>query len=356
MTNFLSPSGGSAQTSSNNKLGHVISAGVLVLLLIFAIIIAREYWSRHRFVVGLTVLGDHLQEKLSSAHFWESRQPPKVTVVPTPPKPVRKITIPDLSAHRLTAKHVFIKDNASGVMLFGKAAYEPWPFASVTKLLSALVLLDIPVNLSTTTVAVNDKVFETGIMSGVEYRTGDLWQAALIASSNRALLTLVDSTGITRDDFVARMNAKALELGMTNTIVFEPTGLDPRNVGTAADSALLISEALRKPLIRETVVRKEYTFNGVDGKNMTKIHNTNWLVLGIIPSRSLILRGGKTGSIPESEYNFVFEAENERGHLIDVVVLGSQTNESRFAEGRDVALWAFDAYSWGDEGTSSTKK
>lgn len=352
MTNFLSTPSTPAEAPRRWPLIKISVSILLVLAIIGGIFLV---WKRHNVLVRLTLLGERVQEKLVAGDFlWHSRQPPPVAVIPMPPRPVRKPEVADIDLNRFSAQHLIVKDAATGEMLLDKLAYEPWPLASVTKLLSALVLLDIPVNLATTTLTATDTVFDVDIAQHEDYQTSDLWQAALIASSNRAVLSLADSTGLPRSDFVAKMNAKAHELGMVNTHVVEPTGLDPRNTATASDAALLVHEAMRHPEISQTVLKKDYALNSIDRKYPKTLHNTDWLVLGIIHSSNLEIRGAKTGYIPESDYNFVLETANQQGRVIDVVVLGTSSNDARFVEARDAALWAFSAYSWGDVVTSTT--
>ncbi len=267
-----------------------------------------------------------------------------VPLAPPPPQP-EKITTSTLTT-AFTARAIIAKDEASGMVLFAKNEYEARPLASLTKLASVLVLTDLQMDWTASTTAARDQVFDTFIMAGENYRLEDLWNAALVGSANRAVLSLVDASGLSREAFVARLNEKVRELGMTNTVLVEPTGLDEKNVSTASDMAILLREAMRQERIREALNLREYTIRTASSTFERHIWNTNWLLLRWIPHTLPDLRGGKTGYIPASGYNFSMQVANEADHVITVVVLGADSNDARFAEARTVAEWAFTHYRW----------
>ena len=82
------------------------------------------------------------------------------------------------------------------------------------------------------------------------------------------------------------------------------------------------------------------------GRNSHTVNNTNWLLHEWTPHDFFVLRGGKTGYIPASGYNFTMQVEDEDTNLLDVVVLGADYHESRFTEARDIASSVYDAYIW----------
>lgn len=251
---------------------------------------------------------------------------------------------PEIEA--MTAQTVLVKDKRSGAVLFSKNEYEPHPMASITKLMTALVLLDYAPDFSATTTASGDAVFDTVIAQGETYRMADLWSAALVGSSNSAVLSLADALEPDREEFVRRMNAKARELGMSAAVFTEPTGLDSGNAATGSDIALLLAEALRHPDIADTLVQADFNLTTAAGAYPRHIWNTDWLLLGWIPHSFSHFSGGKTGYIPESGYNFTMEVANGGGRGIQVVILGAETHESRFTEARDLAQWVFENYIW----------
>ena len=157
-----------------------------------------------------------------------------------------------------------------------------------------------------------------------------------------------------QEAFVERMNEKALELGMTDTSFTDPSGLDDTDISTPSDLSILLDEALKQEKIKNTVLTPETNLYSAERKTKHHIWNTDWILLGWIPSDFDVFNGGKTGFITASGYNFTMQV-GQNGHLINVVVLGAADHEKRFTEARDVANWVFANYKWpGDENITST--
>lgn len=265
--------------------------------------------------------------------------------IPKPPEPIKKAEGVELE-DQFTAQCIMARDSESGKVLFTKNEYQKWPLASVTKLLSALVLLDLNLDFSTTTAAASGEMVDSYVIAGVEYKIQDLWEASLVGSSNRSAASLAGATGLTRDEFVAKMNAKAKELGMTDTFVKDPTGLDPNNLSTASDVAILIAEAMRHGKIRDTLLIREINLQDARGGHKLHIWNTDWLLLNWIPNSFTEFKGGKTGYIAASDYNFVMQVGDGQGHLVNIAVLGAASHEARFIEAQKVAEWIFKNFEW----------
>ena len=156
---------------------------------------------------------------------------------------------------------------------------------------------------------------------------------SLMNSDNVATRVLARESGLTADAFVARMNAKAHEMGLTNTQFAEPTGLDQRNVSTAVDVARLLRAAADHYLIREVTTTPTYVFvTEYPGRRRTvarthQIVNTNRL----LRSNRYEFSCSKTGFISESGY-CVATWVRDRGRDLIAVVLGAPTNATRFAD------------------------
>lgn len=277
-------------------------------------------------------------------------EPPRPVPPPLPiPNLIGELPVPE----NFTAKSIFVKDKVSNKVLFAKEEYAPRPIASITKLMSALVLLEKPIQWSSSTVVVEGDLVDSHMFAGEEYTNEQLWNTGLIASSNKAIMSLVIGTGWDETQFVARMNEKALELGMTHTQFVEPTGLDEKNISTASDVALLLNAALEKKEIAETLLEKEYTLSNIETKKSHHMWTTNWLLLNWIPQDSFEIIGGKTGYINASGYNFTVEVKDDKGKEITVVVLGADTHEGRFTEARDVAKAVYKVYAWPEAARST---
>ena len=265
---------------------------------------------------------------------------------------LNKIITPKLNAssapidlEQFTASNILVKDKDSSVMLVGKNSYEKHSLASITKLMSGLVLLEQNLDWSATTTVSPDKVSGTNIYFGDTFTLDELWKAGFVASSNKAILTLVDASGLSRADFVVRMNTKAKELGMSDSNFVEPTGLDENNISTASDVAILLNEALEHDKIKDTLNLREATLYSKERKKEIHMWNTDWLLLGWIPNKLSII-GGKTGYIDDSLYNFTVAVKNDEGHVVDIVVLGASKHEFRFTEAKKIAEWVFANYTW----------
>ena len=170
-----------------------------------------------------------------------------------------------------------------GEYLEGSYADEILPIASLSKLMTALVLLDQKpdwqkkititkeqINYPKIYVG-NDAISEVKIAAGETIAFYDLWVAMLLASSNQSAVALAESTGLTRGDFVKLMNAKAKDLGLTKTIFYDIAGLDETNVSTAKEMALIAKAAFSKPEIVEATAKGQDTLHMLkeDGSTVT---------------------------------------------------------------------------------------
>jgi len=277
---------------------------------------------------------------------------PKELPKSQPVFPVAKNTEPYTAT--LTAYAAVVLDERTGRTLYEKNALEQRPLASMTKLMSALVLLDLsPSWTATATVTEADNDTSSHIVNvGETYHLSDLWLAALVGSSNSAVRTLIRSLGVSQEEFVARMNDKARRLGLSSLLFVDPTGLNSGNIGGAMDAARLLSVAIKKEKIADALRRPEITLRPLNKKDTHRIWSTNWLLTNWIPNDfDKTKMAGKTGFINDARYNVVVRLVGGSGRPIIAAVLGSETNESRFEEARDLAKWVFRHYLWpGDEG------
>lgn len=251
-----------------------------------------------------------------------------------------------LDSGKFSAESIFAKDIKTGAILFRKNEYSARPIASLTKLMSALIILESRPNWSATTTVIGEDSLDTHMYAGDIYTLEDLWQTALIVSSNKAILSLVNALGFDKNAFVERMNQKARELGMMETVFTDPSGLDETDVSSASDLSILLQEALQKKRIQTALMTKEYNIYSVQRDAGHHFWSTNWLLLGWIPNQLPEIRGGKTGYIPASGYNFIMQVGDGKGHFINVIILGANSHEARFTEARDVAEWVFKNYEW----------
>ena len=293
-----------------------------------------------------------LRPAISVADYLPSanaRTLPLAAVVPrqaVPRAPVKKD--PARLGVETTARAAVAVDWKTGAALFEKNADEPMAIASVTKLMTAIVVLS------------NHPTWKREIeMLGADQRTGnipqlipgeivtveDLFGMSLVASSNEATTALARSTGLTNDEFVAKMNEAAVKIGMTQSTFVESTGLDSGNKASARDVALLIRHAFTYPEIQAAAKRREYSFVAKTGMAHAA-RATDELLGSFLDQAPYRLLGGKTGFIQEAGYCFGAAAENGSGDRVIAVVLGADSRELRFKEVKSLIYWSFDAYEW----------
>lgn len=253
----------------------------------------------------------------------------------------------------LTATTAILMDDKTDTVLFEKNADTVRAIASISKLMSALVLLDLNPDWKKL-VEINSDIYDNNshfVNIGEKFTMEDLWNVALIGSSNSAVNALVNGSGIKKEEFVVKMNEKARDLRLRTLYFIEPTGIDERNVGSARDVARMLKYALGNDKIFNTLQTPEYYSNPV-GEKPRRVWSTDWLLTRWVPNKFADFTiAGKTGYIDGSKYNFAVRIENGGKRAIRTVVLGADTMEARFSEARDLATWAFAHYAWpGDEG------
>lgn len=246
------------------------------------------------------------------------------------------------------SKAVAVVDWRSGILLFGKNDGQPQPIASITKLMTALAVLDTGLD-QAKTVQVLDADTRPGgvpyVAPGDTVTVSDLMHVSLIASGNNAAAALARATGLSESEFASRMNSLAARIGMTDSRFVEPTGLDPANVSSARDVAALIRAALSSEIIRDIVTQPSFTYTTAEGRRRT-VRSTDELLGTFLAKPPYAFLGGKTGYIEEAGYCFAAAAQDGAGDRIIAVVLGAPSFETRFSEVKSLLFWAFDAFKW----------
>lgn len=258
---------------------------------------------------------------------------------PSPDEISHDLNICKTRSLSLNVRSALIVDNNIGAWIYAKRAQTVRPIASLTKLLTAMVYLDDNPNLDTTVYISGRDCYESAkshIYKGEAYRARDLLYAALMSSDNRAARAIATASGLARDIFIERMNKKARSLGMMNTELLEVTGLDERNVSTAADVAILINAAAEYSEIRECSSKYIYNCQLQNKKRKKRFINTNRLVRS-----KWNVQVGKTGFIMESDYCLATILKNKAGQELTIVTLGSPTNNVRFSVARKLAQYGF---------------
>jgi len=283
------------------------------------------------------------QQKIISHFFHNQYQPPYKIFRSLPPISRSPLVKPPIL---LTAKSAVVIDIMSGQVLYEKNTDFVLPIASLTKLMTAMVFLETNSDFSQEiTIEDGDNNNVEGsrlyVLPGERMTVGDLFYASLVGSANNATKALARSTGLSEDDFLKRMNGKADNLGLTNTVFYDVTGLDPNNTSTVYEYSRVASYAFHNSLIKEALQRPEYVFTTLEKKISHRIHSTNQL----LSDPELDLIGAKTGYIDEAGYTFVCQAV-EDDHEVMAVLFKSSSSQARFAETKALIKWAFGNYSW----------
>ena len=241
------------------------------------------------------------------------------------------------SGPKLKSSAVLVVDQSDSSVLLARHADVAQPIASITKLMTALVVLDAKQPLDQL-ITITDE--ETGLPRGGFSRLavgttltrGDLMHLALMSSENRAAQTLGVNYPGGLPALVKAMNAKAAELGMTSAHFVDPTGLSSDNVASAEDLSKLVLAASHNPHIREYSTDERYTVRV--RKHMVEFHNTDNLVSN--PAWNIIVQ--KTGYISEAGKCLVMEAVI-RGRNVVIVLLDSAGKLTRVADAKRVKSW-----------------
>ena len=239
----------------------------------------------------------------------------------------------------VNARAALVMDAQTGEVLYSKNSNMSVPIASITKLMTAVVTADARLNMSEEiTLQSIDFAGAGGKNSSSTLRVGDTMNRAeallfaLMKSENPAAAALARTYPGGRPAFIAAMNAKAKQLGMSSTRYAESTGLDPHNISSARDLGILVSAASQYGLIRQFSTTPTYDFNL--GYRMLKSNNTN----------ALVRNGGwninlsKTGYINEAGRCVVMHTTvNSRPAV--VVLLGASSSQARTNDATNLLNW-----------------
>ncbi len=242
---------------------------------------------------------------------------------------VRKIALRSSSA--------LVQDAETGEVVYGKNTDAVVSIASITKLMTAMVILDSGLDLDEEIVlskedAVRMKGSRSRLRTGLRLTRGDLLLLSLMASDNRAAAALGGSYPGGLEAFVDAMNVKAAALDMDETRFVEPTGLSPGNVSTAADLARLVRAAHEYPLIREYSTKTRATVQA-SGRPLS-YGNTN----NLVRSKYWDIELSKTGYISEAGRCLVMHVRLAEKDLI-VVLLDSWGKHSRIGDANRIRKW-----------------
>jgi D-alanyl-D-alanine endopeptidase (penicillin-binding protein 7) len=237
----------------------------------------------------------------------------------------------------LKSSVALVVDQDTGEVLFSKNPQAVLPIASITKLMTALVVTEAELPLDEVLTVTQDDVdvekhSPSRLRVGTRLTRGDLLHLALMSSENRAAHALGRGYPGGLPAFVKAMNQKAQTLGMTGTHYVDPTGLSSANQSNARDLAVLVEAAYQYDLIRTLSTSPEHYV--AVGPRELRYRNSNRLVLS--PQWSIGLQ--KTGYIAEAAGCLVMQAELA-GRKFIMVLLDSAGHYSRIADAERLRHW-----------------
>lgn len=222
----------------------------------------------------------------------------------------------------ISAPSAILADLDSGQVLYEKAADEPRPIASLTKIATALLVMERTQPQDVVTVSaraagdgLTPGISELGLVEGERITVGSLLYALLLQSANDAALALAEHVSGTVEDFVRAMNARVRRLGARDTRFASPSGLDDAGVSTARDLVRITRAAYRLPGFASIVATRTKQIPAPEGIPPRVVQNRNvllWLYPGAV--------GVKTGFTSRAGYCVVAAAERDGVRLVAVVL------------------------------------
>lgn len=245
------------------------------------------------------------------------------------------------------AKNIILLDADSKYMMYGKGAHSQVSIASITKLMTAILVVESGKLDDTVTIEYNDiNVIgsKIGYKTDEKIKVSEVLKSLLMNSGNDAANVLARTIGGSSDEFVKKMNAKTTELGLTNTKYTDPHGLSSQSYSTAFDQAVILSYALNIPKIREVISSSEGTAVSEDG-TVHELKNSNRLITDELKYDGAI--GGKTGYTVEAGHSLASAARRDSHTLISVVLnTDYSTNDASAQETAKLLDWGFENFEW----------
>lgn len=249
----------------------------------------------------------------------------------------------------ISSKSAIVMNEKTGEILWQKNASSTLPLASLTKLIAVKVFFDLRPSLSqVVSYSVKDEeynykyankaeVARLKLNDGDTLTIEDLVYSALVGSANNAVETLVRISGLSRDEFINRMNQAVNDWGAVSTHFVEPTGLSSQNVSSVLDYAIITKQIYTNPIIKKISAIAEYKFTTINTKKYHRIKNTDKL----ISASNLKITGSKTGYLDEALYCLMIRVEKDSLDPIIVVTFGAPARAKSFEETEYLAKYTF---------------
>lgn len=246
-----------------------------------------------------------------------------------------------------------VMDEKTGKILAEKMSTTPRSIASITKLMTAAIVLDTKVDLAKRIIYSKSDATAYGYLRlqyGDDVSMYDLLGSLLVGSANNAATALVRGAGLTQAEAVAKMNAKAAAWGLTQTHFVDVHGLGVGNTSTSHDIAKMARKLfVSYPRIRAMTSMLKYDFVVKNTGVPHYIKTTDGYLTSTTYqsyAEGLKFAGAKTGFIDEALYTYVIRFIAPNGAKIIVSILGADTAAVRYGDAAKLAAWAWKEYTW----------
>lgn len=242
----------------------------------------------------------------------------------------------------IQAKSAMAVDLPSNASLYEKESDQPVPIASITKLMTALLVAERTKPDDIITVPKHGTTSEEsqmGLLEGEQLRADDLMAGLLIQSANDAAVALAEQVAGSQEAFTKQMNERASAMGLRQTRFSNPSGYDKTeddSYSTARELSVLARASIAEPRIRALVALKEATVKTVGGRDIS-LNTTNSLLGTYLP-----IGGLKTGTTDEAGPCLVSWVNSGDRQLLAVVL----NSPDRFQESKSILDWSLRSYRW----------
>ena len=246
----------------------------------------------------------------------------------------------------IKAKASLLMDVDSGISLFENNVHKQLPMASLTKIMTAIIILEshdlneiVTIDENYAALSEDEVGVKIWLRKWEKITVGNLLIGLLVRSGGDAALALAKYHSGSVEAFVDEMNQKTKVLHLSDTNFTNPIGLDAEeHYSTVYDLALLTRYALSFPVFRDIVRMEKATVTSTNGKIVHSFNSTNHLF-----NSYLDIRGVKTGTTPAAGASLINLAVNDYGHEVISVLLNSP---NRFQENKSLIDWGFRTYKW----------
>ncbi len=254
---------------------------------------------------------------------------------------------------------VYMESLDQGTVIFNKNADKPTPMASLTKITTAIMVIEMADDLQRICTVTEEELNElqntnssiAGLEAGEELTVEQLLYLMMVHSANEAAVILAHEFGGSTPEFVEQMNAYAKKLGCQNTHYMNPHGLDMEgHYTTARDLAIIIRHALENDLFKQIVGCQSYTLDATNKRPETTYKNTNSLLdTGSFYSYAPCL-GIKTGTTEQAGYCLASYATQNGYTYLCIIIQGAEGWKTRTYSGGNTAFnESIRAYKWAFE-------